>query len=68
MIDVSMIAEDEDYLVDALAMLKSIIGQMGRHIDRLCAAKGPMWMCAPALVTRDLPMMCRTRFSVARLV
>jgi conjugal transfer ATP-binding protein TraC len=35
MIDVSMIAEDEDYLVDALAMLKSIIGQMGRHIDRL---------------------------------
>ena len=36
--------------------------------DRLCAAKGPMWMCAPALVTRDLPMMCRTRFSVARLV
>ena len=35
MIDVTLIAEDEDYLVDALAMLKSIIGQMGRHIDRL---------------------------------
>ena len=35
MIDVSLIADDEDYLVDALAMLKSIVGQMGRHIDRL---------------------------------
>ena len=35
MIDVNLIADDEDYLVDALAMLKSIIGQMGRHIDRL---------------------------------
>ena len=35
MIDIDLIADDEDYLVDALAMLKSIIGQMGRHIDRL---------------------------------
>lgn len=35
MIDKSLVASDEDYLVDALAMLKSIIGQMGRHIDKL---------------------------------
>lgn len=35
MIDVSLIESDEDYLVDALAMLKSIVGQMGRHVDRL---------------------------------
>ncbi|MEP3145533.1 type IV secretion system protein TraC [Qipengyuania citrea] len=35
MIDVDLIADDPDYLVDALAMLKSIVGQMGRHIDRL---------------------------------
>src|SRR3546814_15397150 len=35
MIDEALVAQDEDYLVDALAMLKSIIGQMGRHIDKL---------------------------------
>ena len=35
MIDSDLIDKDEDYLVDALAMLKSIIGQMARHIDRL---------------------------------
>ncbi len=35
MIDTSLIESDEDYLVDALAMLKSIVGQMGRHVDRL---------------------------------
>ena len=35
MIDETLVAQDEDYLVDALAMLKSIIGQMGRHIDKL---------------------------------
>ncbi|MBD3753080.1 MAG: ATP-binding protein, partial [Micrococcales bacterium] len=35
MIDETLVAHDEDYLVDALAMLKSIIGQMGRHIDKL---------------------------------
>ena len=35
MIDSDLIGKDEDYLVDALAMLKSIIGQMARHIDRL---------------------------------
>ncbi|MDQ2762635.1 MAG: DUF5934 domain-containing protein, partial [Pseudomonadota bacterium] len=29
MIDETLVAQDEDYLVDALAMLKSIIGQMG---------------------------------------
>ncbi len=35
MIDSGLIAEDEDYLVDALAMLKSIVGQMARHVERL---------------------------------
>ena len=35
MIDESLVAQDEDYLVDALAMLKSIVGQMGRHVDKL---------------------------------
>jgi len=35
MIDQELVAQDEDYLVDALAMLKSIVGQMGRHIDKL---------------------------------
>lgn len=35
MIDTDLIGDDEDYLVDALAMLKSIVGQMGRHVDRL---------------------------------
>lgn len=35
MIDETLVAQDEDYLVDALAMLKSIVGQMGRHIDKL---------------------------------
>ncbi|MET0504186.1 MAG: DUF5934 domain-containing protein, partial [Luteibacter sp.] len=35
MIDVDLIESDEDYLIDALAMLKSIVGQMGRHVDRL---------------------------------
>ncbi|WP_066542669.1 type IV secretion system protein TraC [Sphingomonas sp. CCH18-B1] len=35
MIDAELIDSDEDYLVDALAMLKSIIGQMARHVDHL---------------------------------
>lgn len=35
MIDVSLIESDEDYLIDALAMLKAIVGQMARHVDRL---------------------------------
>ena len=35
MIDTKLIANDEDYLVDALAMLKSIVGQMARHIEKL---------------------------------
>ena len=35
MIDAALIDSDEDYLVDALAMLKSIIGQMARHVDHL---------------------------------
>jgi conjugal transfer ATP-binding protein TraC len=35
MVDMEMVAEDEDHLVDALAMLKAIVGQMARHVDRL---------------------------------
>lgn len=35
MIDMDMIEDDEDYLVDVMAMLKSMIGQMARHVDRL---------------------------------
>jgi conjugal transfer ATP-binding protein TraC len=35
MIDPALAEEDEDYLVDCLAMLKSIISQMARHETRL---------------------------------
>ena len=35
MIDASEAARDADYKLDCIAMLKSIIGQMGRHLDRL---------------------------------
>ncbi len=35
MIDDELVARDEDYKIDALAMLKSMVGQMARHIDRL---------------------------------
>lgn len=35
MIDTTLVSDDPDYMVDALAMLKSIVGQMGRHSDRL---------------------------------
>jgi len=35
MIDSEMIENDEDYLIDVMAMLKSMIGQMARHVDRL---------------------------------
>lgn len=35
MVDVALVEEDEDYLIDALAMLKSIVGQMARHINML---------------------------------
>ena len=35
MIDAAQAAEDEDYLLDCMAMLKAIVNQMSRHIDRL---------------------------------
>ncbi|WP_303762709.1 type IV secretion system protein TraC [Sphingobium yanoikuyae] len=35
MIDEAQAAEDEDYLLDCMAMLKAIVNQMSRHIDRL---------------------------------
>jgi len=35
MIDEEQAAQDEDYLLDCMAMLKAIINQMSRHIDRL---------------------------------
>ena len=35
MIDEEEAKHDEDYRLDCIAMLKAIIGQMGRHIDRL---------------------------------
>ena len=35
MVDAGLAAEDEDYRLDCLAMLKSLIGQMARHMDRL---------------------------------
>lgn len=35
MIDEAQAAEDEDYLLDCMAMLKAIVSQMSRHIDRL---------------------------------
>src|SRR3546814_6009112 len=35
MIDEEEAKRDEDYRLDCIAMLKAIIGQMGRHIDRL---------------------------------
>src|SRR3546814_12237472 len=35
MIDAAEAERDEDYRLDCIAMLKAIIGQMGRHIDRL---------------------------------
>jgi conjugal transfer ATP-binding protein TraC len=35
MIDAGQAEADEDYLVDCLAMLKSIVSQMARHIDKL---------------------------------
>ena len=35
MIDAGLAAQDEDYRVDCMGMLKAIIGQMGRHMDRL---------------------------------
>ena len=35
MIDEAQAEQDEDYLLDCMAMLKAIISQMSRHIDRL---------------------------------
>jgi conjugal transfer ATP-binding protein TraC len=35
MIDEDLAREDEDYLLDCMAMLKAIVNQMSRHIDRL---------------------------------
>lgn len=35
MIDEAEAAVDEDYLLDCMAMLKAIVNQMSRHIDRL---------------------------------
>jgi conjugal transfer ATP-binding protein TraC len=35
MIDETLAAADEDYLLDCMAMLKAIVNQMSRHIDRL---------------------------------
>lgn len=35
MIDGPQASQDEDYLLDCMAMLKAIINQMARHIDRL---------------------------------
>ena len=35
MIDEELAATDEDYLLDSMAMLKAIVNQMSRHIDRL---------------------------------
>ena len=35
MIDPEMAAADEDYLLDCFAMLKSIVNQMARHVDKL---------------------------------
>ncbi|GAY24767.1 MULTISPECIES: type IV secretion system protein TraC [Sphingobium] len=35
MIDADLAARDEDYQLDCMAMLKAIVNQMARHIDRL---------------------------------
>lgn len=35
MIDEDLARSDEDYLLDCMAMLKAIVNQMSRHIDRL---------------------------------
>ncbi|EQB02074.1 type IV secretion system protein TraC [Sphingobium baderi] len=35
MIDAEQAGRDEDYLLDCMAMLKAIVNQMARHIDRL---------------------------------
>lgn len=35
MIDEELAATDEDYLLDCMAMLKAIVNQMSRHMDRL---------------------------------
>jgi len=35
MIDAEMAEQDEDYLMDCFAMLKSIVNQMARHVDKL---------------------------------
>jgi conjugal transfer ATP-binding protein TraC len=35
MIDEELARQDEDYLLDCMAMLKAIVNQMARHIDRL---------------------------------
>src|SRR3546814_18685690 len=35
MIDEELAATDEDYLLDCMAMLKAIVNQMSRRIDRL---------------------------------
>ena len=35
MIDPTLAGQDEDYLMDCFAMLKSIVNQMARHIDKL---------------------------------
>ena len=35
MIDPELAGQDEDYLMDCFAMLKSIVNQMARHIDKL---------------------------------
>ena len=35
MIDEELAGTDEDYLLDCMAMLKAIVNQMSRHIDRL---------------------------------
>src|SRR3546814_9278594 len=35
MIDAELAGANEDYLLDCMAMLKAIVSQMARHIDRL---------------------------------
>ena len=35
MVDAERVASDEDYRLDCMTMLKAIVGQMARFIDRL---------------------------------
>src|SRR5690606_11048658 len=35
MIDAERVAQDEDYRLDCMAMLKAIVGQMARFVERL---------------------------------